>query len=623
MPKPESANYWPRLFEPVSPIMLSPDLRTSIEAWIAGDISLADQDELRELLAAASAEALAAAEVPAAAPSAASTELQDRFAGDLSFGTAGLRGQLAAGPNRMNRAVVVRTTWALSQYLSVELISHDLSTPARVVIGFDHRRGSAQFAQDAAGVLQAAGHQVLLIAAQVPTPALAFAVRTLGAEAGIMITASHNPPQDNGYKLYLGGRLTDEPGRGVQIVSPVDERIAQLISQAPPAVQIPRAKAGWSEVSERLLESYSAQVLPLIPQDPIARARRHELRIVYTPMHGVGGPSAVKLLQDSGFSQVEKVTAQFAPDPAFLTAPFPNPEEEGALTLAFAQAVASNADVVLANDPDADRLAVGFRDVDGRWRALHGNELGALLALHLLRTGALRPEHTVASSLVSGSLLPKMAAAHGLKHETTLTGFKWLARVPGLGFGYEEAIGYCLAPGIVRDKDGLSTALVAAEMCSLFQQESAPGPAEVWRGRGGVVVPELVNLAKMYGLHVNTAFSLALRNPRQTLSVLSELLSAPPSGLGSISATADLGTGWRGLPPTPGVALQWADGTSLLVRPSGTEPKLKFYFEGVAELHSEATATDYAAARQELQRQHQQFAAALQAWSTGLLGEAG
>lgn len=592
--------------------MLSPDLRTSVEAWIAGDISPADQDELRALLTSA-----------LDGESKAHAELLDRFSADLSFGTAGLRGPLAAGPNRMNRAVVVRTTWALSQHLTVELIGQGLSSPARVVIGFDHRHGSAQFAQDAAGVLQAAGHQVLLISEQVPTPALAFAVRQLGAEAGIMITASHNPPQDNGYKLYLGGRLTDEAGRGVQIVSPVDERIAQLISQAPPATHIPRAAAGWSEVTGRLVETYCAQTLPLIPQDPIARARRSQLRIVYTPVHGVGGASALHLLRESGFTRVDRVAAQFAPDPNFITVPFPNPEEPGTLTLAFAQAVATGADVVLANDPDADRLAVGFQDFDGRWRALHGNELGALLAVHLLRTGALRPEHTVASSLVSGSLLAKIAAAHGLRHETTLTGFKWLARVPGLGYGYEEAIGYCLAPGAVRDKDGLSAALVAAEMCSLFQLDFTPRAAEVGTGRGGVVVPELVNLAKAYGLHVNSAFSLVLQDPRQTSSVLSGLLTSPPAGLGKILTTTDLGTGWGGLPPTTGVALQLGDGTSLIARPSGTEPKLKFYLEGVRPLDATATAADYATIRQEVLGQHQQFGDVLRAWCAELLGESG
>ncbi|HEY0118895.1 MAG TPA: phospho-sugar mutase, partial [Cellulomonas sp.] len=427
-----------------------------VKAWIDDDPDPATGDELSALLVAAQQ-----------GDDAARRDLVDRFSGLLQFGTAGLRGALGGGPHRMNRAVVVRAAAGLAAYLRDEL--EGAGTPPKAVIGYDARHRSADFAHDSAAVLAAAGIEVLLLPRPLPTPVLAFAVRHLDADAGIMVTASHNPAADNGYKVYLGGRAVTGPGQGAQIVPPMDERIAARIAAVESVASVPRAQDGWTVLGEDLLDAYVAAVGALAAPDETAHARAGALRIVLTPMHGVGAAVATRVLAGAGFTDVTVVPQQAEPDPDFPTVAFPNPEEPGALDLALRLARDVDADLVLALDPDADRCAVAVVDPrTGDWRPLHGDETGALLgsdaAAHA--TGG-----TLAASIVSSRLLSRIAADAGLGFAATLTGFKWISRTDGLVFGYEEALGYCVAPSLVRDKDGISASLRVATLAAALKAQ--------------------------------------------------------------------------------------------------------------------------------------------------------
>ncbi len=534
-----------------------------VNAWIENDPDEATRAQLRRLLERSEGDDENAA--------AARAELEDRFAGPLEFGTAGLRGAVGAGPHRMNRAVVRRAAAGLAAYLAEIVGRADPGgSPFTVVIGYDARHGSADFARDTAAVVTAAGGRALLLPEHGPTPLLAFALRHLDADAGVMVTASHNPPQDNGYKVYLGGRVATGPARGVQIVAPQDGEIAARIAAAPPATQVPTAE-GWEILGPEVREAYLQRLVSLVPT-------RHtrSIRIVTTALHGVGGTTLHEALSRAGFTDLHAVAEQAEPDPDFPTVAFPNPEEDGALDLALARARAVRADLVLANDPDADRCSVAVPDTtaDGGWRQLTGDEIGVLLGDQAAATAAYGEQFgsgtVLASSVVSSRMLERIAHAHGVRHRTTLTGFKWIARVEDLAFGYEEAIGYCVDPEAVRDKDGISAALRLAYLTAQL------------RDRGQDLLGALDELAERHGVHATSQVSVRVRDLGLITAAMTRLRREPPAALAgsAVVATTDL-SGGGDLPPTDALILLTEAGDRVVVRPSGTEPKLKCYLEVV------------------------------------------
>ncbi|WP_337060124.1 phospho-sugar mutase [Kineococcus sp. G2] len=550
------------------PTALPDDLRERALAWVADDPDEGDRAELRAVLAAAEGGDAAAA-----------ADLADRFSGALEFGTAGLRGAVGAGEHRMNRAVVQRAAAGLGAWL-VQRFERP-----RVVIGLDARNRSREFADDSAAVLTAAGCEVLLLPRPLPTPVLAFAVRHLDADAGVMVTASHNPPQDNGYKVYLGGRAGGDDGRGVQIVPPVDGEIAAAIAAVGPLADLPRAASGWRVLGEDVLADYLDAVLAATELPEQVGAAR-ELRVVTTAMHGVGGEVLAEALRRSGFTDVHAVPQQADPDPAFPTVAFPNPEEPGALDLALDLAARVEADLVLAVDPDADRACVavptGERGDRSAWRALSGDELGWVLGEHLAAPGAV-----LACSVVSSQGLERIAAAHGARFSPALTGFKWIARVPGISFGYEEAIGYCVAPAVVRDKDGISASLLTARLARRLLAD------------GRTPLDVLDDVARRDGVHVTGPVSIRVEDLSLIGTAMARLREQPPTELGGAAVTSveDLRDGVDGLPPTDGLRWRTAEGARVVVRPSGTEPKLKCYCEVVVEVPDGAAGEELAAAR--------------------------
>ncbi|MDR7382048.1 phospho-sugar mutase [Promicromonospora iranensis] len=560
----------------------APDLVARAEAWMAADVDAADVTELRNLVARTTDSNVGELAV---------AELADRFSGLLQFGTAGLRGTMAAGPNRMNRAVVIAAAAGLAAFLTKEI---DRGTP-RVVVGFDARYRSAEFARDTAAVLVAAGAEVLLMPAPGPTPVLAFAVRHLAADAGVMVTASHNPAADNGYKVYLGGRVVTDAGQGAQIVPPYDALIAGEIALVRAAKDVPRAESGWTVLGQEITEAYHAAVATLHDDEP-----RNAFRIVTTSLHGVGGAAVARVLAEAGFDDVVPVEEQAEPDPDFPTVAFPNPEEPGAIDMALALAQGAHAHLVIANDPDADRCAVAVVDpqygtyqgtqtaFSQGWRMLHGDEVGMLLgwdaAERAARTGK---GGTLACSIVSSRALAAIAAHHGLAHATTLTGFKWISRTPDLVFGYEEALGYCVDPEHVRDKDGLSAAVAVAQLANRLAAE------------GRTLLDRLDDVARACGLHATGQLSARFDDPTRIEATMAALRTAPPSVLAGspVDSVRDLAEGLDGLPPTDGVVLLTADDTRVIVRPSGTEPKVKCYIEVVSPVEPDASADTLSAAR--------------------------
>lgn len=558
------------------------DLVARAEAWMASDVSAADVAELRNLVARTTDDRVSELAV---------AELADRFSGLLQFGTAGLRGAMAAGPNRMNRAVVTAAAAGLATFLTKEF---GRGTP-RVVVGFDARHRSAEFARDTAAVLVAAGAEVQLMPAPGPTPVLAFAVRHLSADAGVMVTASHNPAADNGYKVYLGGRIVTDAGQGAQIVPPYDALIAGEIALVRSAKDVPRAESGWTVLGREITEDYHAAVAALHDGEP-----RNKLRIVTTSLHGVGGAALARVLAEAGFTDVVPVEEQAEPDPDFPTVAFPNPEEPGAIDMALALAQDAHAQFVIANDPDADRCAVAVLDPQygtyqgaetassQGWRMLHGDEVGMLLgwdaAERAARTGT---GGTLACSIVSSRALAAIAARHGLAHATTLTGFKWISRTPDLVFGYEEALGYCVDPEHVRDKDGLSAAVAVAQLANRLAAD------------GRTLLDRLDDVARACGLHVTGQVSARFEDLALIESTMAALRTSPPSVLAGspVDSVRDLAEGLDGLPPTDGVVLLTADDTRVIVRPSGTEPKVKCYIEVVSPVDPDASANALSAAR--------------------------
>ncbi|MFN1192320.1 phospho-sugar mutase [[Kitasatospora] papulosa] len=510
------------------------DLITRARTWLAED---PDPETRAELAGLIDSEDLAA--------------LADRFAGTLQFGTAGLRGEIGAGPMRMNRSVVIRAAAGLAAYLKAHGQDGGL-----VVIGYDARYKSADFARDTAAVMTGAGLRAAVLPRPLPTPVLAYAVRHLGAVAGVEVTASHNPPRDNGYKVYLGD--------GSQIVPPADAEIAAAIAAVGPLDGVPRPESGWEILGEDVLDAYLARTdAVLSPGSP------RSARTVYTAMHGVGTSVLTPAFARAGFPEPVLVAEQAEPDPAFPTVAFPNPEEPGAMDLAFATARRAGPDLVIANDPDADRCAVAVPDpsAEGGWRMLRGDEVGALLAAHLVDRGA---TGVLAESIVSSSLLGRIADEAGLGHEETLTGFKWIARVEGLRYGYEEALGYCVDPEGVRDKDGITAALLVAELASVLKE------------KGRTLLDLLDDLALAHGLHATDQLSVRVEDLTVIADAMRRLRETPPTALAGLPVTSaeDLSLGTDALPPTDGLRYHLT-GARVIVRPSGTEPKLKCYLEVV------------------------------------------
>ncbi|MDQ0794369.1 phospho-sugar mutase [Streptomyces sp. B1I3] len=512
------------------------DLIARARTWLAEDPDPETREELAGLIGAGDLDALA-----------------DRFAGTLQFGTAGLRGEIGAGPMRMNRSVVIRAAAGLAAYLKAQG-----QTGGLVVIGYDARYKSADFARDTAAVMTGAGLRAAVLPRPLPTPVLAYAIRHLGAVAGVEVTASHNPPRDNGYKVYLGD--------GSQIVPPADTEIAAAIAAVGPLDGVPRPESGWEILGEEVLAAYLARTdAVLTPGSP------RTARTVYTAMHGVGTSVLTAAFARAGFPAPVLVAEQAEPDPAFPTVAFPNPEEPGAMDLAFATARRTQPDIVIANDPDADRCAVAVPD-DGDWRMLRGDEVGALLAAHLVDRGV---SGVFAESIVSSSLLGRIAEKAGLGHEETLTGFKWIARVEGLRYGYEEALGYCVDPEGVRDKDGITAALLVAELASVLKEQ------------GRTLLDLLDDLALAHGLHATDQLSVRVEDLSVIANAMRRLRETPPAALAGLPVTSaeDLAQGTDLLPPTDGLRYHLA-GARVIVRPSGTEPKLKCYLEVVVPVGS-------------------------------------
>ncbi|CAN5861950.1 phospho-sugar mutase [soil metagenome] len=541
------------------------DTTARAEQWLQLDPDPDTRSELDALIAAGGA------------------DLDERFAGRLEFGTAGLRGALGAGPTRMNRVVVRQATAGVAACLAAD------NDPAEtiVVVGRDARHKSDVFAQDAVAVLAEAGFDVRYWADPVPTPLLAYATRLLGAGAGIQVTASHNPANDNGYKVYWRG--------GGQITPDIADQIAAAIKTTATPTELP-GDAG-RRLPDDLIDGYRAAARALLPPDG-----PRDLTIVYTPLHGVAGHQAVELLDSAGFTDVTVVPEQFEPDPDFPTVDFPNPEEPGALDAALALARERDADLVLANDPDGDRIAAAVPTDDG-WRLLTGDEIGCLLADYLLEALPGGAERLVATTVVSSQLLERIAAHHGVEYAETLTGFKWLAAAAAQGdrsghhlvLGYEEALGVMIGDA-VRDKDGMSAALVLADCAA---RERA-------RGRG--LTDRLDDLARRFGLHAKAQTYVRFDDGDDDLAgrALAQLRDDPPQTIANspVVTVTDFERGQRRdrdgqvsvleMPQTRMVAIALEDGSRMQVRPSGTEPKLKFYVEVVEAVDADG---DVAAAR--------------------------
>lgn len=532
---------------------MSEELLAQARAWLRQDPDPATRDELAGLITRA-----------AAADDEAVAELDDRFRTRLAFGTAGLRGELGAGSNRMNRVLVAQAAAGFAAYLREKANG---GTPT-VVIGYDGRRNSRVFATDSAELFAGAGLRAILLPRLLPTPVLAFAVRHLGADAGVMVTASHNPPNDNGYKVYLGGA-----DQGSQIVAPADAEIAahiQRVADAGPVTALPRATE-YETADEEVVEAYIAATAAVAP----APAGTTGMRWVYTAMHGVGWETLSRIVKDAVYPQPFVVDEQLTPDATFRTVSFPNPEEPGAMDLAFARARRVKADFILANDPDADRLAVAVPDEKSPegWRRLTGNEVGLLLGARAAKAAAGSPGASLACSLVSSPGLGAVAAHHGLDFHETLTGFKWISRAPGIVFGFEEALGYLVNPETVRDKDGVSAAVAIL------------GLAAEARDRGATLVDLLDELGETYGHFASGQVSVRVDDLSIIGDVMLALRSLPPTQIAgrSIASAEDLLRAPQGQPSGDVLRYRLTDGSRVIVRPSGTEPKLKVYIDARAE----------------------------------------
>ena len=511
-------------------------LIAEVEAWIADDPDPVTAGQLRQWLDTNN-----------------EAELRASFNGFLQFGTAGLRGPIRPGPSGMNRAVVGRAASGIVAYMKERNLTS-------VVIGRDARYGSEDYTFETAEIMSGAGMAVYVLPRPLPTPVLAFATNELGCDVGIMVTASHNPPQDNGYKVYLGGTVDGIEYRGSQIVSPTDVSIAQKIDAITSLKSQPRGKE-WTVLGEDVIEKYINRTASLAKNPG-------NLRIVYTAMHGVGTETIQRVFHKAGFPSPILVDAQAAPDPDFPTVAFPNPEEPGAIDLALETAKSFDAHLVIANDPDADRCAAAVNDPATGWRMLRGDELGAILGESIARKTA---TGILANSIVSSSILKKIAAHYNLEFKETLTGFKWLAKIKGLTFGYEEALGYAVDAITVNDKDGISAAITLAQIATNLAEE------------GKTVLDLLDEVWARHGFHATEQISIRLSDLSKVGVILGGLRNNPPKEIAGRSVTSidDLAAPKDGLPPTDGLRIWLDGGVRIIIRPSGTEAKMKCYIEAI------------------------------------------
>lgn len=538
---------------------MSEERLAQARAWMQQDPDHETRDELGGIVTRA-----------AAGDESAMADLDDRFGTRLAFGTAGLRGAIGAGSNRMNRVLVAQAAAGFAAYLRERAAG---ATPT-VVIGYDGRRNSRVFATDSAELFAGAGLRAILLPRLLPTPVLAFAVRHLGADAGVMVTASHNPPNDNGYKVYLGGA-----DQGAQIVAPADAQIAahiQRVADAGDVSALPRSTA-YEIAGEDVVDAYVAATAAVAP----APASASGLRWVYTAMHGVGWETLSKIVTAAGYPQPMVVGEQLTPDATFRTVAFPNPEEPGAMDLAFARGRRVQADFIIANDPDADRLAVAVPDATSAsgWRRLTGNEVGLLLGARAARAAEGRGDASLACSLVSSPGLGAIAAHHGLGFHETLTGFKWISRAPGIVYGFEEALGYLVNPETVRDKDGISAAVAVLGLAAEAHE------------RGSSLAESIAELGETYGHFASGQVSIRVDDLSVIGRVMLSLRTLPPARFDAhpVASAEDLLQSTDGAPSGDVLRYRLDDGSRIVVRPSGTEPKLKVYIDAKADSAQRAT----------------------------------
>ena len=515
--------------------MISVDLKQEVIEWIKHDPDPNTAKQLQQWLDEDNLEKLTAS-----------------FNGFLQFGTAGLRGPIGPGPSCMNRAVVSRAAAGIAAFMK----KHGLKS---VVIGRDARHGSAEFANDSAEILAGAGFKTYVLPRELPTPVLAFAVNKLKADVGIMVTASHNPAIDNGYKVYLGGVVNGVNFHGSQIISPIDTEISDFISKADLK---PNRITTYETVAESLITDYINSVAAIC-QTP------NQLKIVYTALHGVGAETFLQVFKKAGFADPILVREQEKPNPDFPTTPFPNPEESGAIDLALKYAKHEQADLVIANDPDADRCAIAINDPDHGWRMLRGDEVGAIVGKYLIDKDRIN-NGAFANSLVSSSLLGKMAKKAGVEFHETLTGFKWISKISNLTFGYEEALGYCIDPKLVNDKDGISVGLLIAQIAGELRD-------------AGISLSDYLNLiGDEYGFHKTDQISIRVSDLSFISTLLNKFVANPPASLTGSGLISSEDLSKSKTMPTPGIRCYYNDGIRVIVRPSGTEPKLKCYIEVVS-----------------------------------------
>ena len=522
---------------------MNAELRAEVYAWIADDPDPKTAAALTALL-----------------QSGDQKTLEKYFSGFLQFGTAGLRGPVGPGPSCMNRAVVGRTAAGISAYMKKRGMK-------RVVIGRDARHGSEDFANESAEIFAGAGFEVFVLPRPLPTPVLAFATRQLKCDVGVMVTASHNPPQDNGYKVYIGPTADGIDYAASQIISPTDSLIAQEIAAINSLRSAPRGKS-WTTVGEDLISEY-------VRRTALIAAKPGDLKIVYTAMHGVGTEIAQRVFNHAGFATLILVDEQCSPDPDFPTVAFPNPEDPGAIDLALKKARDFGADLVIANDPDADRCAAAVNDPKVGWRMLRGDELGVIFGEWIARTHS---HGSFGNSIVSSSALSKIAAHYSIDFREVLTGFKWLAKIEDLEFGYEEAIGYAVDPQTVNDKDGISAALLLAQIAADLKSQ------------GLTLLDLLDEVWSRHGFHGTEQISIRVTDISQITQILSKLRKNPPAEIAgrAVLSIDDLANPQDGLPPTDGLRL-WIDGgIRMIVRPSGTEAKMKCYLEVITKNSDES-----------------------------------
>jgi len=514
------------------------EFKAEVQAWIADDPDPKTAGELTALLEAGDEETL-----------------EKYFSGFLQFGTAGLRGPIGPGPSCMNRAVVGRTAAGISAYMKERGMK-------RVVIGRDARYGSEDFTAESAEIFAGAGFEVFVLPRPLPTPVLAFATHQLKCDVGVMVTASHNPPQDNGYKVYIGPSTDGISYASSQIISPTDKLIAEEIAAIKSLANQPRGKS-WTIVSEELISEYIRRTALIAPKPG-------DLKIVYTAMHGVGTETVQRVFNHAGFATLILVDKQCTPDPDFPTVAFPNPEEPGAIDLALAKAHDFGADLVIANDPDADRCAAAVNDPKLGWRMLGGDELGVIFGEWIARTHS---HGSFGNSIVSSSALSKIASHYSIDFKEVLTGFKWLAKIEDLAFGYEEAIGYAVDSETVNDKDGISAALLLAQIATELKSQ-------------GLTLLDLLNeVWSRHGFHGTEQISIRVADISQITQLLAKLRKNPPTHIAgrAVLSFDDLADPKDGLPPTDGLRL-WIDGgIRMIVRPSGTEAKMKCYIEVITK----------------------------------------